>query len=202
MTKPATAPRSLPPPVNRFDGDRAERAVRELLLALGEDPDRDGLRDTPRRVAEMYRNLFAGRGEDPGRHLSRTFAESFDELVVVRDIAFASTCEHHLLPFIGHAHIAYLPGARVVGLSKLARMVDGFAARPQVQERLTRQVADALVEHLDPRAALVAVRAEHSCMAVRGVRKVGATTWTMAARGAFRDDPSARCEALSLIRDL
>jgi len=169
---------------------------------MGEDPNREGLKDTPRRVAEMYQDLFAGRTDDPGTHLSRTFAESFGELVLVRDIDVASTCEHHLLPFLGHAHIAYLPGDRVVGLSKLARVVDLYARRPQVQERLTRQIADALVEHLAPRGVLVAIRAEHLCMTVRGVQKAGTSTWTIATRGVFHDDQSARTEAMAMIRDI
>lgn len=182
------------------DHARAARAVRELLLALGEDPDREGLRDTPQRVAGMFAELFAGRWQDPSGILATAFSERFGELVLVRGIELTSTCEHHLLPIVGHAHVAYLPGGQVVGLSKLARLVDAFARRPQVQERLTREIADALAEHLDATGVLVAIEAEHFCMRLRGVRKSGATTWTVAARGALRDDASARAEAMALIR--
>ena len=194
---------SLSPPAvsPEIDQERAERAVRELLSALGEDPDRDGLRDTPRRVAAMYRDLFSGRSQDLGDILARTFEEPSGDLVLVRDIEFASTCEHHLLPFIGAAHVAYVPGERVVGLSKLARLVDACARRPQVQERMTHEIADAITRHLDPAGALVAVRAEHLCMRLRGVRKPGTSTWTLAARGTLRTDPAARAETLALIRE-
>lgn len=191
---------SIPTPRPEVDAERAARAVRELLLALGEDPSREGLEDTPRRVAEMYRALFAGRFEDPAEILSRTFAEPSGELVLVRDIEVASTCEHHLLPFVGTAHVAYVPGERVVGLSKLVRLVDAFARRPQVQERMTQQIADAMDEHLGAAGVLVAVRAEHFCMRLRGVRKAGSSTWTVASRGSLRDDDRARAEALALIR--
>lgn len=193
-----TAP--VRPSVSEVDHDRAARAIRELLSALGENPDREGLRDTPRRVAALFATLVSGRHQGAEDILSRTFEESFGELVLIRDIELSSTCEHHLLPFVGAAHIAYLPGVHVVGLSKLARLVDAFAHRLQVQERLTRQVADAVMEHLAPAGVLVAVQAEHFCMRLRGVRKSRATTWTIAARGALRDDRRARDEAMALIR--
>jgi GTP cyclohydrolase I len=180
---------------------RVERAVREILAAIGEDPDRDGLRDTPARVARMYAETCAGLHEDPSRHLKVTFDAEHDELILVRDIAFYSMCEHHLVPFFGKAHVAYIPSTegRITGLSKLARLVDGFAKRPQVQERLTTQVADALVAELDPRGAVVVIEAEHLCMAMRGVRKPGSSTVTSAVRGLFRTDVSARSEAMRLI---
>ncbi len=183
-----------------IDARRIERAVREILLALGEDPDREGLSETPGRVARMYAELFAGTRVDPAVHLRRTFAESYDEIVVLRDIDFASVCEHHLLPFMGRAHIAYLPNRQVAGLSKLARTVDAFARRPQVQERMTAQVVDALMEHLQARGALVVIEAEHLCMKVRGVSKPDGRMVTSAARGVFADDAAARAEAMSLIR--
>ncbi len=194
ITQPPGVPAGL-----RVDVARAEQAVRDLLCALGEDPTREGLRDTPRRVAKMYRELFAGLDEDPARHLSRTFAEQYDEIVVLRDIHFASLCEHHLLPFMGRAHIAYLPNDRLVGLSKLARTVDAFARRPQVQERLTSQVADALMEHLNARGAMVVIESEHLCMKVRGVNKPESVMVTSAVRGLFRSDAAARAEAMTLI---
>ncbi len=181
-----------------IDLARAESAVRELLLALGEDPSRDGLADTPRRVAKMYAEILAGRGEDPGDHLDTTFESSYDDVVVVRDIAVHSLCEHHLLPFIGTAHVAYLPSTRVVGLSKLARTVRTFARRPQIQERLTTQVADAIEEHLQARGVLVRIEAKHLCMAMRGVRDGSSSMITTTARGKFRTD-TARAEVLSLL---
>ncbi len=185
-----------------FDQARAEAAIRELLLAAGEDPDRDGLKDTPARVARSYRELFAGLYTDPDEVLSKTFDEAHEELVLVRDIPVYSQCEHHLLPFHGNAHIGYIPNSqgRVTGLSKLARLVDLYAKRPQVQERLTSQVADALVRRLEPRGVIVVVDAEHLCMGMRGVRKAGSTTTTSAVRGIFRSSASSRSEALSLIR--
>lgn len=185
-----------------FDQARAEAAVRELLLAAGEDPERDGLRDTPARVARAYRELFAGLYTDPDEVLSKTFDEAHEELVLVRDIPVYSQCEHHLLPFHGYAHIGYIPNSqgRVTGLSKLARLVDLYAKRPQVQERLTSQVADALARRLEPRGVIVVVDAEHLCMGMRGVRKAGSTTTTSAVRGIFRSSASSRSEALSLIR--
>lgn len=185
-----------------FDQQRAEAAVRELLLAVGEDPDREGLRETPARVAKAYREVFAGLHEDPAAVLEKTFDEGHQELVLVRDIPVYSTCEHHLVPFFGHAHIGYIPNAdgRVTGLSKLARLVDMFAKRPQVQERLTKQVADALVEKLNPQAVIVVIECEHLCMAMRGIRKPGAVTTTSAVRGGFQTNAASRAEALTLIR--
>jgi GTP cyclohydrolase I len=184
------------------DAARIEAAVREILFAIGEDPDRDGLRATPARVARMYDELYSGLREDPGSHLQVTFEADHDEMVMVKDIPLASTCEHHLVPWIGHAHVAYIPNedGKVTGLSKLARLVDGYARRPQVQERLTTQVADTLESVLVPRGVLVVVEAEHLCMSLRGVRKPGAKTVTSAVRGLFRDNPASRAEALGLIR--
>jgi GTP cyclohydrolase I len=185
-----------------FDLPRISAAVREILLAIGEDPERDGLRDTPDRVARMYAEIFAGLREEPGQHLSVTFEANHDEMVMVRDIPLYSVCEHHLVPWFGHAHVAYIPSAdgEITGLSKLARLVDGYARRPQVQERLTSQVADAIEQVLTPRGVLVVVEAEHLCMSMRGVRKPGATTVTSAVRGHFRDSVAARNEAMSFIR--
>lgn len=181
------------------DAGRIEAAVREILFAVGLDPDRNGLTDTPARVARMYAEMFAGTRTDPAVHLKRTFEESYDEIVVLRDIDFASVCEHHLLPFLGRAHVAYLPSGRVVGLSKLARTVDAFARRPQVQERMTAQIADALMIHLDARGALVVIEAEHMCMKVRGVSKPNSTMVTSTARGAFASDAVSRAEAMSFL---
>ncbi|HEX5499589.1 MAG TPA: GTP cyclohydrolase I FolE, partial [Thermomicrobiales bacterium] len=169
-----------------FDLPRIERAVREILLAIGEDPDREGLRRTPQRVAESYAELFAGLREDPRRHLGVAFDEGHKEMVVLRDIPFASLCEHHLLPFTGHAHIGYIPQGRVVGLSKLARLVDGYAHRPQVQERLTSEIADALMEEVHPNGCGVVIEAVHTCMTIRGIHKPGVTMVTSAVRGGFR----------------
>ncbi len=185
-----------------FDQARAEAAVRELLLAVGEDPDREGLQETPARVARAYRESFGGLYEDPAEVLSKTFNEDHRELVLVKDIPVYSTCEHHLVPFYGHAHIGYIPGdsGTVTGLSKLARLADGYAKRPQVQERLTRQIADAVEERLEAHAVIVVIEAEHLCMAMRGIRKPGASTVTSAVRGGFRTDARSRAEALSLIR--
>lgn len=184
-----------------FDHARAENAVRELLIACGEDPDREGLRDTPGRVARAYRELFAGLYTDPDSVLAKTFDESHEELVLVTDIPMFSFCEHHLLPFHGVAHVGYIPNeqGRVTGLSKLARLVDLYAKRPQVQERLTSQVADALVRRLEPRGVIVVVEAEHLCMGMRGVRKPGSRTTTSAVRGILRSSASSRSEAISLI---
>lgn len=182
------------------DQARVAAAVREILAAIGEDPDRDGLRDTPDRVARSYSELFAGLGQDAADVLGTTFDVAHDELVLVKDIELASVCEHHLLPFHGVAHIGYIPerGGRVAGLSKLARLVDVYARRPQVQERLVTQIADALVEHLNPRGVIVVIEAEHMCMGLRGVRKPGAKTITSAVRGALRAT-ATRAEAMSLI---
>lgn len=185
-----------------YDHDRAEAAIRELLIAVGEDPDREGLRDTPARVARAYAETFAGLHCDPADVLARTFNEEHRELVLVRDIPIYSTCEHHLVPFHGVAHIGYIPGASgtVTGLSKLARLVDLYAKRPQVQERLTSQVADALVDRLAPNGVIVVIECEHLCMAMRGIRKPGAVTTTSAVRGSFRSNASTRAEAMRLIR--
>ena len=183
-----------------FDLERAERAIRELLLAVGEDPDREGLRATPGRVARMYAEVFAGLRQQPSDVLTTTFDLGHDELVLVRDIEVWSQCEHHLVPFFGKAHVGYIPSTdgRITGLSKLARLVDVFAKRPQVQERLTTQVAEALVAELEPRGVIVVFECEHLCMAMRGVRKPGAITVTSAVRGQLRD-PATRAEAMSLI---
>ncbi|MEO7745272.1 MAG: GTP cyclohydrolase I FolE [Actinomycetota bacterium] len=182
------------------DLPRAEAAVRELLLAIGEDPEREGLRDTPARVARSYAEIFAGLHQSPADVLSTTFEMGHDELVLVRDIEVFSTCEHHLVPFHGVAHVGYIPAddGRVTGLSKLVRLVDVFARRPQVQERMTTQIAEALVEQLQPRGAIVVVECEHLCMAMRGVRRPGARTVTSAVRGQLRD-PTTRAEAMALI---
>ncbi len=187
--------------VPKFDHDRAEAAVRELLLAVGEDPDRDGLRDTPGRVARAFEEIFGGLYTDPDAVLDTTFDEGHDELVLVKDIPMYSTCEHHLVSFHGVAHVGYIPGedGRVTGLSKIARLVDLYAKRPQVQERLTGQIADALMRKLNPQGAIVVIEAEHLCMAMRGVRKPGAVTTTSAVRGQFKTSASSRAEALDLI---
>ena len=184
-----------------FDQQRAEAAIRELLFAIGEDPGRDGLQDTPARVARAYREMFAGLYTDPDSVLNTMFDEEHDELVLVKEIPLYSTCEHHLVSFHGVAHVGYIPGndGRVTGLSKIARMVDLYAKRPQVQERLTSQIADALVRQLDPSGVIVVVEAEHLCMAMRGVRKPGAVTTTSAVRGIFKTNPASRAEALDLI---
>lgn len=184
-----------------FDQQRAEAAVRELLIALGEDPDRNGLRDTPARVARAYKEIFAGLYIDPDSVLNTMFDEDHNELVIVKEIPMYSTCEHHLVAFHGVAHVGYIPGTdgRVTGLSKIARLVDLYAKRPQVQERLTSQIADAMVQRLDPRGVIVVVEAEHLCMAMRGVRKPGAVTTTSAVRGQFKTDAASRAEALDLI---
>ncbi|WP_424810040.1 GTP cyclohydrolase I FolE [Rhodococcus sp. 27YEA15] len=184
-----------------FDQDRAEAAVRELLIAVGENPDRPGLMDTPARVARAYREVFAGLHTDPDDVLGTTFDEGHQELVLVRDIPMYSTCEHHLVAFHGVAHVGYIPGSdgRVTGLSKLARLVDLYAKRPQIQERLTRQIADAVVYKLDPSGVIVVIEAEHLCMAMRGIRKPGARTTTSTVRGIFQSDAASRQEALSLI---
>jgi GTP cyclohydrolase I len=182
------------------DLERAEAAVRELLFAIGEDPDRDGLRDTPRRVAKSYAELLAGMDQDPREVLTATFDVGHEELVLVKDIEVWSMCEHHLVPFIGMAHVGYIPreGGHVTGLSKIARLVDVYARRPQVQERLTTQIADSLIDVLEPRGVIVVIEAEHLCMSMRGVRKGGAKTITSAVRGQLRD-PATRAEAMGLI---
>ncbi len=183
-----------------IDADRIQSAVREILVAIGEDPDREGLLRTPERVASAYAELFAGLREDPRRHLSMTFDEQHRELVVLRDIPFASVCEHHLLPFTGHAHIGYVPQGRVVGLSKLARLVEGYARRPQVQERMTSEVADVLMEELQPEGCGVVVEATHTCMTIRGIQKPGATMITSAMRGGFQRRPETRAEFFAIVR--
>ncbi|MFN8034540.1 MAG: GTP cyclohydrolase I FolE [Acidimicrobiia bacterium] len=186
------------PPI---DTARIEAAVREILAAIGEDPSRDGLVRTPSRVADMYVELFGGLHDDPARHLDVTFEANHDEMVMVRDIPLYSLCEHHLVPFHGQAHVAYIPGddGRITGLSKLARLVEGFARRPQVQERLTTQIADSLVHALDPAGVLVVVEAEHLCMSMRGVKKPGAVTVTSAVRGIFKANPATRAEAMGFL---
>jgi GTP cyclohydrolase IA len=188
---------STPPPV---DLERAERAVRELLLALGEDPERDGLRDTPARVARSYAEIFAGMRQKPGDVLTTTFEIGHSELILVRDIEVYSTCEHHLVPFHGVAHLGYIPGedGRVTGLSKLARLVDVYARRPQVQERLTTQIADAMTTYLDPAGVIVVIECEHLCMSMRGVRRPGSRTITSAVRGQLRNS-ATRAEAMGLV---
>ncbi|MGI8663116.1 MAG: GTP cyclohydrolase I FolE [Acidimicrobiales bacterium] len=181
---------------------RIEKAVREILEAMGEDPDRDGLLQTPARVARFYAEVCSGLHEEPARHLQVTFEADHDEMVVVRDISLASLCEHHLVPFLGKAHVAYIPNddGRITGLSKLARVVEGFARRPQVQERLTVQVADAIESALQPRGVMVVIEAEHLCMTMRGVRKPGSTTVTSAVRGLFRRNVATREEAMRFIQ--
>ena len=183
-----------------FDHERAERAVRELLYAIGEDPEREGLQDTPARVARSYAEMTAGLGLGAEDVLTTTFALEHDEMILVKDIEVRSICEHHLVPFFGVAHVAYIPSVdgRITGLSKLARLVDVYARRPQVQERMTTQVADSLMRILEPRGAIVVVECEHLCMSMRGIRKPGATTVTSAVRGQLRD-PTTRAEAMSLI---
>ncbi|MER6036215.1 MULTISPECIES: GTP cyclohydrolase I FolE [unclassified Streptomyces] len=186
--------------IGEFDEKRAESAVRELLIAVGEDPDREGLRDTPARVARAYRELLAGLWQEPEDVLTTTFDLGHDEMVLVKDIEIVSLCEHHLLPFHGVAHVGYIPAenGKITGLSKLARLVEVFARRPQVQERLTTQIADSLVRILEARGAIVVIEAEHMCMSVRGIRKPGAKTTTSAVRGQLRD-ATTRAEAMSLI---
>ena len=193
--------RTPTPRVRTFNHERTEAAIRELLYAIGEDPDRDGLRDTPARVARAYREMFAGLYTEPESVLNTMFDEDHDEMVIVKEIPLYSTCEHHLVSFHGVAHVGYIPGkdGRVTGLSKIARLVDLYAKRPQVQERLTSQIADALVNKLDPRGVIVVVEAEHLCMAMRGVRKPGAVTTTSAVRGQFKTSAASRAEALDLI---
>ena len=184
-----------------FDLPRIERAVREILLALGEDPERDGLRETPARVARAYAEQFAGLGMRPADVLTTVFDADHDEMVLVRDIELYSTCEHHLVPFFGRAHVGYIPNEKgqITGLSKLARLVDVYARRPQVQERMTSQIADAMMQTLEPRGVIVIIEAEHLCMSMRGVRKPGAKTVTSAVRGSFLSSETTRLEAMSLL---
>lgn len=185
-----------------IDTDRIENAIREILLAVGEDPEREGLRETPARVARMYKELFGGLHEDPAVHTKKYFSEEYDEIVLVRDISFNSMCEHHLLPFMGKVHIGYLPKGRVIGLSKLARVVEVIARRPQVQERMTEQIANLLLEKLQVKGVGVVIEAVHTCMTIRGVRKPGSLCVTSAMKGAFRNNPSTRAEFLSLVNGL
>ena len=188
-------------PARRVDRERIEHAVREILIAIGEDPDRDGLTKTPERVARAYEEQFAGLGQKPGDVLTTVFEADHEEMVLVKDIELYSTCEHHLVPFYGVAHVGYIPGAdgRITGLSKLARLVDVYARRPQVQERLTGQVSDAIMDHLEPRGVIVVVEAEHLCMTMRGVQKPGSTTVTSSVRGLFRTSVATREEAMRFI---
>ena len=184
-----------------MDKQRIENAVREILSAIGEDPDREGLQETPKRVANMYAEIFAGLEDDPKRHLKIFNESNNDEMVVVRDIPMYSMCEHHLLPFVGKAHIAYIPSdGKVIGLSKLARIIDSFSKKPQLQERLTSQIADFLEENLSPKGIAVVIEAEHLCMTMRGARAAGAKTQTSALRGIMRKDARTRAEAMSLLR--
>ena len=187
--------------LGEVDHPRIEKAVREILEAIGEDPDRDGLQQTPARVARMYAEICAGVHDDPDRHIRTTFEADHDEMVMVRDIPLYSLCEHHLAPFLGKAHVAYIPNddGRVIGLSKFARLIEGYARRPQVQERLTSQVADAMDRVLEPKGVMVVIEAEHLCMAMRGVKKAGTTTVTSAVRGLFRTNVSTRQEAMRFI---
>lgn len=187
------------PTEQRVDHHRIANAVREILLSVGEDPDREGLRETPQRVARMYEELFAGMYVDPRTHLKKTFTEKYNEMVVVRDVPFNSMCEHHLMPFEGKAHIAYLPDGKVVGLSKMARVVDAYAKRPQVQERMTTQIADLLMDELNAQGAAVVLEAVHTCMTCRGVRKPGSVMVTSAIRGVCSTNPATRAEAMSLL---
>jgi GTP cyclohydrolase I len=187
--------------LDRIDLPAIEEAIRNILIAIGEDPEREGLRETPQRVARMYAEIFDGIQRDPGDVVDAFFGdEHYQEIVMVRDIPFYSSCEHHLVPFHGKAHIAYIPQGRVTGLSKLARLIEGYARRPQMQERLTAQVADALMDRLDPLGVMVVIEAEHLCMSMRGVRKPGSITVTSAVRGSLATNPSTRAEAIALMK--
>ena len=186
-------------PENPVDHQRIERAVREILLAVGEDPDREGLLETPARVARMYAEMFAGLHDDPRPHLQKVFTEKYDEVVLVRDISFCSMCEHHLLPFMGKAHIGYVPNGKVIGLSKLGRLVEVISRRPQVQERMTEDIADLLVAELAAKGVAVVIEATHTCMTIRGVRKPGSLCVTSAMKGLFRKNVSSRAEVMQLI---
>jgi len=186
-------------PTHPVDHPRIEAAVREILAAVGEDPDREGLLETPARVARMYAELFSGLHDDPKRHLQKFFTEAYDEVVLVRDISFNSMCEHHLLPFMGKTHIGYIPKGKVIGLSKLGRVVESVARRPQVQERMTEEIANLLVSELDAKGVAVVVEATHSCMTMRGVRKPGSLCVTSAMKGLFRTNQSSRAEIMQLI---
>jgi GTP cyclohydrolase I len=186
-------------PGGHVDQARIRRAVREILAAVGEDPDREGLRETPARVARMYAELFSGLHDDARHHLKKFFTEKYDEVVLVKDISFNSMCEHHMLPFMGTAHVGYLPNGRVVGLSKIARVIEVVSRRPQVQERMTETIADLLVEELQAKGVAVVIEASHSCMTIRGVRKPGSVCVTSAMRGVFRSNLSSRSEIMNLI---
>jgi len=188
------------PVSHQVDLAAIREAVRTILVAVGEDPDRAGLKETPRRVAQMYEEMFSGMRLNPERHLATVFPESYDEMVLVRDISFTSMCEHHLLPFSGVAHVAYIPNGKVTGLSKLARVVEEIARRPQVQERMTQEIADMIERCLDTYGVAVVLRAEHSCMSIRGVRKPGSTTVTSALRGLFKTSHRTRAEFMALIQ--
>lgn len=192
-------PAPSPDPTTTVDHKRIEIAVREILAAVGEDPDREGLQETPARVARMYAEMFQGLRADPREHLQKCFTEEYDEVVLVRDISFCSMCEHHLLPFMGKAHIGYMPNGKVLGLSKLARVVDDISRRPQVQERMTEEIANLLLEELDAKGVAVVVEATHSCMTIRGVRKPGSVCVTSAMKGIFRSNLSTRSEIMQLI---
>jgi GTP cyclohydrolase IA len=194
-------PRERQPIDTPMDLPRIERAVREILEAIGEDPERDGLRDTPVRVARMYAEIASGLHEEPSEHLTVTFDSSHDEMVMVRDIPLYSLCEHHFVPFSGKAHVAYIPGkdGKITGLSKIARLVEGYSRRPQVQEQLTVQIAEAMERTLEPRGVMVIIEAEHLCMSMRGVQKAGSTTVTSAVRGLFRENISTRQEAMRFV---
>ncbi|MCS7015315.1 MAG: GTP cyclohydrolase I FolE [Gemmatales bacterium] len=194
LTTPGTQPQG-----SAIDLQRIAQAVEQILLAVGEDPNREGLRDTPMRVARMYAELFRGLREDPRRHLEKCFVEKYDEIVLVKGISFESLCEHHLLPFVGQAHVAYIPNGKIVGLSKLARVVEALAHRPQVQERLTEQLADLLMQELEPKGVAVILEATHTCMTIRGVRKPTSVCTTSAMRGVFKSNLSTRTELMSLI---
>ena len=190
---------SSTPAASGVDEPRIQAAVREILLALGEDPEREGLLDTPERVARLYAEIFSGMCEDPRRLLNRKFTQKYDEMVLEKDIRFESMCEHHLLPFIGKAHVAYIPNGQIVGLSKLARVVECISRRPQVQERMTEELADLLMEELEPRGVGVVLEASHTCMTIRGIRKADSICITSAMRGAFRDNQSTRAEMMALV---
>ncbi len=184
---------------HHVDQERIAKAVREILYAIGDDPDREGLQETPQRVARMYAEIFSGMGSDPSVHLKKFFTEKYDEIVLVRDISFNSMCEHHLLPFMGKVHIGYLPNGKVIGLSKLARVVETVSKRPQIQERMTEEIANLLVHDLNAKGAGVIIDAVHTCMTVRGIKKQGATCITSAMKGTFRKDPRTRAEFLHLV---
>jgi GTP cyclohydrolase I len=181
--------------------ERIADAVRDILVAVGEDPDREGLRETPKRVARMYAEMFKGLKTNPAKHLTARFTETYDEMVVLKDIPFNSMCEHHLMPFEGKASVAYLPDGQVVGISKLARVVDGYAHRPQVQERLTSQIADVIMETIQPKGVAVVMKATHTCMTCRGIKKAGSLMVTSAVRGRCRSDPRTRGEVMALLHD-